>query len=704
MIQPSSKHSRHFVNQALIWLVFAGSFWLVITRMFGPNFALIPGDLGDARFNNYILEHFFRWLTGLDKSYWNASFFYPYSNNIAFSDNLLGSAPFYVLFRFIGLDRESAFQGWFVTGFILNFASAAFVLLRLKLKSIAVGMGAFFFTLGLPFLAQETHAQLLYRFCIPLACYWLWRFSQEPRLFTWVALVIALVWQFFLSIYLGIFLILLLVAMTLLIPLFSPLHPIWNALFYWPKKARAAWQQTHPIWRFFSVLITIVLSGSLIFLLRPYYIATKVFGFSRSWDEVTSMLPHWQSYLIADNSQLWHSISASIPDLPMRSEQQLFPGLAVLLIILIGLFLKIKTPNRNIAWIHLLSALVLSVFTFYLSGFSLYRVIAGLPGINSIRAVSRIELVLMWPVALFIAYAIDALLRSSKRGLSLVNILVAGLLVLLIAETALYTHQTFSKADAQARIITLRNQIPSSTPDKPILFLASQTGDPWWMAEIDAMLLSQDLGWPTLNGYSGNYPPNYGLPTITCNLMPQRIYGFMQFFQITDPSFYTNAISRVVPIGFKDCDPNIQKINPLSIGPFPADLFSNISLHLDSISTDGTNLQLQVVISNQSSYNLPWISLTGNPFRLSWRYVRVDDNTPISDFVTRQDLSKEIPQKTNSTVTISAQPPPETGRYHIEVTAVQEHFAWFYDRRVPIARSNQIIEVDLAGKISILPK
>jgi hypothetical protein len=84
--------------------------------------------------------------------------------------------------------------------------------------------------------------------------------------------------------------------------------------------------------------------------------------------------------------------------------------------------------------------------------------------------------------------------------------------------------------------------------------------------------------------------------------------------------------------------------------------------------------------------------------------VRVDDNTPISDFVTRQDLVKDIPANTDAIVTISAHPPSETGRYQIEVTAVQEHFAWFHDRGMPIAKSDQIISIDLSNNITIIQK
>jgi hypothetical protein len=256
VIQQFLKRFRPLLGQTLIWLLFAFCFLLIEKKMFGFNLMLIPGDLGDARFNNYILEHFFRWLLGLDKSYWTASFFYPYSNNIAFSDNLLGSAPFYVLLRLIGLDRETAFQGWYIVGFFLNFAAAAFVLSRLKLKSLAVGMGAFFFTFGLPLLAQETHAQLLYRFCVPLTCFWLWKISQEPRLGKWIALVLGVVWQFYLSIYLGIFLTLLLIVMAILIPFFTHVQSIGGALFYWPNKLILAWQQSSSLARISTLLVT----------------------------------------------------------------------------------------------------------------------------------------------------------------------------------------------------------------------------------------------------------------------------------------------------------------------------------------------------------------------------------------------------------------------------------------------------------------
>ena len=63
--------------------------YLVPLSIYGPDFSKVPGDLGDARFNNYILEHDYKYFTGKVDHYWDAPFMYPYKNVIAFSDNLL---------------------------------------------------------------------------------------------------------------------------------------------------------------------------------------------------------------------------------------------------------------------------------------------------------------------------------------------------------------------------------------------------------------------------------------------------------------------------------------------------------------------------------------------------------------------------------------------------------------------------------------
>ena len=87
--------SRKLALPALIgWLiiitVFAVGYWLVVLQPLGPNLTRLPGNLGDTRFNNYILEHNFRWVTGKDPSLLDAPFAYPFPETLTFSDNHFG--------------------------------------------------------------------------------------------------------------------------------------------------------------------------------------------------------------------------------------------------------------------------------------------------------------------------------------------------------------------------------------------------------------------------------------------------------------------------------------------------------------------------------------------------------------------------------------------------------------------------------------
>jgi len=557
MVLTTLKRFTPYFDRSLVWIIFLFSLWIVGIKMFGSHFQLIPGDFGDARFNNYILEHFFRWLSGLEHSFWTAPFFYPFPKTITFSDNLLGSVPFYIPFRWIGLDRESAFQAWYAIGILLNYVSAAYALSRFNLKPLAVSAGAFFFTFGLPFLAQENHAQLVYRFCIPLACFWLWKLTQEPRLELLAALILGVVWQFFLGIYLGVFLSMLIAVMIVLLPLYSRPQSLWEALFFWPRKLRQAWLCSSIPMRIILTLTMLGLVSSLTILFLQYYSATKIYGFWRSWDAIVLALPKWQSYFISDRAWLWQTISRTFTDLPARVEHQLFPGLAVYGIISMGLLWRSKANVRPIAWLNLFTACILFIVTFSFQGFSLYRVIAGLPGVNSIRAVTRIELVLMWPLALFIAFVLDSLIRFSNQGSRLIKIPVLLFVSLLFCETIFYQHITYDKVEAQARLANIRAQIPETVPDEPILFLAAKPTDPLWIIETDAMLLAQNLGWPTINGYSGNNPPGYQ-PPYNCSLAEKRIADYIEFAHPPEESVHSDFIRRIVPIGFNDCMPAVR--------------------------------------------------------------------------------------------------------------------------------------------------
>lgn len=298
------------------------SLWLIVIAPMGPDLSMIPGDIGDARFNNFVLEHFYRWLIGKEAGFWDARIFYPVPKTIAFSDSFLGNGWFYAFFRLTGSDRETAFQYWYIFGFCLNYLAAAYVLMRLNFKPVAIATGAFFFTFGIPVLVREGHAQLVYRFPVPLACLMLWSFFQNPRFRSLLSVGFWLVWQFFLSIYLGFFLAMLLTVIALLLPLSLSDCTFRQRITAWPLRLKSAWAAANILGRLATIAVFCALLAALYLLFRPYLWVSTEYGFTRSWEEVSSMLPRWQSYLIADLVSWWQPISSQFTDIPMRHEQQ----------------------------------------------------------------------------------------------------------------------------------------------------------------------------------------------------------------------------------------------------------------------------------------------------------------------------------------------------------------------------------------------
>src|SRR5262249_6958062 len=101
-----------------------------------------------------------------------------------------------------------------LTGFLLNYAAAMWVLARLRFHWSAVLLGAYIFAFSQAALAQMGHIQLHYRAAVPLAWYFLYQFLER---FSWKDLLgclFFLAWQFYCGIYDGYFLAVFLAAFT----------------------------------------------------------------------------------------------------------------------------------------------------------------------------------------------------------------------------------------------------------------------------------------------------------------------------------------------------------------------------------------------------------------------------------------------------------------------------------------------------------
>jgi hypothetical protein len=683
------------------WAVGAFVATLGLAFVVGPSVfhGRIPGDFGDARFISYILEHFFRWTTGLDASFWSANFFYPFPLTIAYGDNFLGDGFVYAAFRLMGFVREDAFRLWYITGFVINFAVAVYALARLGFSRLPAALGAFLFTFGLPITAQEGHAQLLYRFGVPLAVLAFENFRVCKNLPNLVLVAFWATWQFYCSIYIGYFLSLLLISLACGHAICHPRGPI-SAVQAWAGEVPRLWSRSTPRTKIASLLVVLLLAACMVLLWMPYLEVSHLYGFRRQWSDVASMLPRPASYLLSNNSLLWPA-GRLFDALPMRHEHAMFIGIAPLLTIVIAVALQIM------GWARLdslfapiaVAVLLLVLLTLWIHGFSAYRILTWLPGVNAVRGVTRIITVLLFPCGVMFAASLDAIIGARlPRWPRAVT--VALLTMLAVFESSYIVHYVTTKRAWQERLTAVASELPPKVPPAPILLLAPQPGDPTLRSrEIDAMLLAQDHNWRTLNGYSGNVPPRPELAG-GCQDAAVSLVSGLTFLGRDSEQTYAALAREVLLVGYPPCDEAAQLRQPritMFGGPLSAQLMANISLKIDGLRLQNSRLVVSATIINRSSLTLPAYSTTHTPIRLSPRFV--DSQTAVADLAhlagwnQRQPIGFDVPAGSARPIVFSIAPPSTPGTYRLAISMVQDGVAWFHNLGMQIPISVQTVDV-----------
>jgi hypothetical protein len=502
---------------------------------------MLPGDLGDSRLNNYFLENIYLFLIGKSQSLWHLNFFYPFPYVLGFSDNLFGSFPVYFLGR-IFLRPDIAFQFWYLSSYCINYFCAYFVFRKLGFKQSASIVGALIFSFALPVSAQTSHVQLAYRFCTPLSFFYLFCFVNSKSIKALLLALFFLVWQFYCTIYIGFFLLLAEVLFFLVYFLYDLRH---NGLITPVRQYKNFFQLMR--WKY--VLIFLLLLLSLYLLFYPYLMVSHIYEIERSSLEISSMLPRLSSYLLADDSKLWGSLSASVDMGSMRHEQQLFFGLIPLLLLFYGFFLSFKGNKNLIAKSLAITFLTLFFMSLSIKDFSAWTHLSNLPLFSAIRAVSRISLVMLFLVSYLAVVAVDNMARYSRA-------IIYILLILLIVEFSLVKVNSSSISEWRSRMTLYQSKVPAGLRADSVLIFAQRGNQFNVVEEIDAMWISLINGYSTMNGYSGYSPPEYGGKYgDKCINIQERINSYMTIVKSTDPAkVRENLISRVIPIEFGDCN------------------------------------------------------------------------------------------------------------------------------------------------------
>ena len=664
---------------APLLLLFAGLCFYVLRAT--DWFRAVPGDMGDARFNSVILEHLHQWVRGDAASLWTPSFFYPARGTLTFSDNHFGSGLVYVIFRFMGLGREHAFDAWFVVGHVLNFVAMHVVMRRLQFTSFAASVAAFIYAFAMPALAQEGHAQLTYRFALPLAYLAFLQFAQErrvqqlARLAAWGAL------QFFCSIYLGVFMAYLMAA-TALAMLLPGLRP-----------ARAGSAHEPATRRVLATAIIVILAcaAATACLLIKYQAVSRSDGFSRGAADIMVMLPRLQSYFLADGAPAYRWLGNAVPEVPFRHEHQMFLGFVPILLALCALATarSANASRRRLMGQSLAALAVLVALTLSVGDRSIYQFAMALPGISSIRAVSRIILVMTVPVAILAAIGVENLQRI--RG---ARWLVAGAIVLgLSLETLAFRPGATPIEHWQNRMTPIAAAVASSPlRADSVVYVTGRAQEPFYLTELDGMIFAQDRKLPTLNGYSGNAPPGY-LPPFQCTPPAARILAWAGFVVSGNGLTPEGVLSRTRWIALEQWPNRHVAIDAAAAPPDEAQA-RNIQLDATATAAGPGKLLVDLRIRNDGTATLHTVSRVGNPLRVTWRFVRAPASGDLARpaWEGRHDAYLSIPEGGEDKLAIVVPMPTEKGIYDLQFSMVAEGHEWLHNLKMPIASTRVVVD------------
>jgi hypothetical protein len=636
----------------------------------GPND--VPGDLGDSRFNIYVLEHVYRWMIGAEKSLLSLPIFYPYPLTLGFSDTHFGSEIFYALFRVLGFDEYDAFKGWYIVGNVLTFFAAYYVLWLYVKSPWLAAIGAFAFAFSLSSVVQEGHAQLTYRMAVPFAFLFAARYAERKLPTYFYGLVAAVSFEILINIYLGLFT-LLIAAVIFVVDLVlreprSNLKPAaLGRVFLAPLRER---RNHRPLVITISAILFLAALAMLIFYAR----VSQLYGFIRYWDEIQLMVPRPWSYFIMDGLPYWSHISQALPEVPYRNEHQLFLGIpltALFLFTVVYVAAHPRSASTDLKVQALVVVALLALMTMF-GSFSLYWFISHIPGFNALRAVSRYQIVAAFPIVMAIT-----LFLAQGQILGRLRVVAPIVLLAWMAYDIAVQHRAlFSSQQSRDHMKALLAKIDTSKIDKDsILAFAGDPAVPFYINQIDAMFLSQALGIPTLNGYSGNFPPGYQNEP-SCQSFVQQLKTYDSWAQEHGHPALAKLDYQPLRSGLTDCDLSQANLTKISFtnGPAPdSEAAKHLSLSNPRITRDGDALKVTVALHNGS--NETFHAVGANPLRLSWRMSDTSDPKAGPGWDTRVDIGADLPPGSTRDVTFSVKiPNPQ-----LQVTFVEELRFWAHD-------------------------
>jgi hypothetical protein len=510
--------SRRLVGETLLvvgaWCVGAAVFF---EAQWSSGFNRVMGDPGDARLIVYLNEHWYRVLTH-GEAWRSPSFFTPTKGVLGYADSFFLFQIFYAPFRALGADPLLALQLSVIALSLVAFVCfVVFVRLVFRAPLVVAIAGALVFTFATNLSAHAGSFQLFGIYFVPpiaLLAALSWRARvANPVLSGALAALAGLLWGLFIfsTYYAAWFSTLTLVIVAVLVCLLAP-RLAWS-------EARAA---VTTAWRSLLALVAGAAVGLIPFLVTYLPVARQE-GTRRYSDAIAYAVTWHDADNLGAGNLVWAHLLHYTWATPSPSTYEFSYAISPIL------FLSVVAGGVVVAWagathrlrmtalVRLTLALcattvILAVLPMKSRFGSPWAVVWHIPGATAIRAIDRIGVAsdLVASVALVlvatVAWASWGRLRRS------VPLVVAALVLLglIVAEQA---HDSSASALQRNAQLSALAAVPPAPPGCTSFFVTDTrpTTTPDYAQQTSAMLISQRLGLPTLNGYSGEIPPHWNL-------------------------------------------------------------------------------------------------------------------------------------------------------------------------------------------------
>lgn len=467
----------------------------------GFSLSYFPGDFGDGRFNIYILEHAYKFFSGQVTDYWSAPFMFPEPNVISYSDNLLGTAPIYALFRSFGSDIFTAFQLWFICLTILNYSAAYVFLLKVFKNRYAAVLGAMVFAFSIALQSQLTHAQTFPRFPIPLAFLMAYYFRNSLRPKHFFFCVLLVVYQIYCAIYLG---------LMLMVPVAIFLIIIFGTNWRKIKTKNRKW--------YFHLIGYLMLNALMLLPLMQPYMKRSGFPSMEYFRQIFHTIPSIQSHFYSQKgSILWDFLAHVASEYPASWNHQIFAGgIASIagIVFAISVLYKRFFAKRNqlgkksISYQFFLTALFSKILFLRIGIISAYLLIFFLPGFSAMRSITRIINVELLFFAFACSYVFSFVLNKKHWKNFLLMLLFLALFVMdnYLREDMIYRKEKKVAVQRSANLIDLMSHFPENSI---VSYEPTSKLPDVFIYQLDAMLASQATDNISINAYTATSPPEY---------------------------------------------------------------------------------------------------------------------------------------------------------------------------------------------------